>query len=254
MPVDIADIVHIVESQTTWRGQHTINLIASENAQSPAVRDIQNSDFMARYAEGHPNTADEVKRYYQGTQYIDEIETIRHHLGDVDADRIVRPPSDCVLEGGDVVVLDATTVLVGLNQRSNRRGYEFLRDYLAPRGMTAIPVPHSQLHLDCCLAPLGLGHLLIHPDSLADNDEPTWRALEPYRWIEVDAVEREHLATNVLSIDPTTVIARNHGSCARVNRELKNRGYRVEEIDFDGVPATGGAFRCASLAMIRSAD
>jgi glycine hydroxymethyltransferase len=76
MPVDITDIVRIVESQTKWRGQHTINLIASENAQSPAVRDIQNSDFMARYAEGHPNTADEVKRYYQGTQYIDEIETM----------------------------------------------------------------------------------------------------------------------------------------------------------------------------------
>ncbi len=76
MPVDVADIVRIVESQNTWRSQHTINLIASENAQSPAVREIQNSDFMARYAEGHPNTADEVKRYYQGTQYIDEIETM----------------------------------------------------------------------------------------------------------------------------------------------------------------------------------
>jgi glycine hydroxymethyltransferase len=74
--VDIADIIHIVEAQEQWRGQQTINLIASENAQSRAVRDIQNSDFMARYAEGHPNQGDEVRRYYQGTQYIDQIETM----------------------------------------------------------------------------------------------------------------------------------------------------------------------------------
>jgi len=76
MPVDIADITRIVEAQEQWRGTQTINLIASENALSPAVRAIQNSDFMGRYAEGHPNRGDQVNRYYQGTQYIDQIETM----------------------------------------------------------------------------------------------------------------------------------------------------------------------------------
>ncbi len=76
MPVDIADIINLVEAQEVWRGQHTINLIASENTQSPAVRTIQNSDLMARYAEGHPNRGDQVNRYYQGTTYIDQIETM----------------------------------------------------------------------------------------------------------------------------------------------------------------------------------
>jgi glycine hydroxymethyltransferase len=76
MPVDIADITHIVEMQEHWRQRQTINLIASENAQSPAVRAIQNADFMARYAEGHPNQGDQVNRYYQGTRYIDQIETM----------------------------------------------------------------------------------------------------------------------------------------------------------------------------------
>jgi glycine/serine hydroxymethyltransferase len=40
MPVDIADISRIVEAQEQWRGTQTINLIASENALSPAVRAI----------------------------------------------------------------------------------------------------------------------------------------------------------------------------------------------------------------------
>ena len=48
MPVDIADIRTIVDAQDQWRSRQTINLIASENAQSPAVRAIQNCDFMAR--------------------------------------------------------------------------------------------------------------------------------------------------------------------------------------------------------------
>ena len=76
MPVDISDIRSLVASQDDWRQRQTINLIASENVQSAAVRDIQNSDFMARYAEGHPNQGDQVNRYYQGTQYIDRLETM----------------------------------------------------------------------------------------------------------------------------------------------------------------------------------
>jgi len=76
MPVDVSDVRSIVEAQDEWRGRHAINLIASENVQSPACRAIQASDFMARYAEGHPNRGDEVLRYYQGTRYIDQIETM----------------------------------------------------------------------------------------------------------------------------------------------------------------------------------
>lgn len=181
----------------------------------------------------------------------DEIRTIRHHLENADGLNIARPPDNALLEGGDVVVLDSNTVLVGFNQRSNRAGYEFLREFLAPRGITVLAVPHRQLHLDCCLNPLGRGHLLIHPDSLEGNNETVWQVLKNYAWIEVDAVEREHLATNVLSIDPGTIIARDHSACARVNRTLEQSGYRVEAIGFDGVPATGGSFRCASLALSR---
>src|ERR1051325_10163062 len=74
MPVDIRDVEAWVRQQEEWRARKTINLIASENAQSRAVRDVQNSDFMARYAEGHPNEEGKVNRYYQGTRFIDEIE------------------------------------------------------------------------------------------------------------------------------------------------------------------------------------
>jgi N-dimethylarginine dimethylaminohydrolase len=185
---------------------------------------------------------------------VDEIDTVRHLMANIDPDRIVQPPTGVLLEGGDVILIDSSTILVGINQRSNFQGYAFLRDYLSPLGYQVLPLEHNQLHLDCCLNPLGGGHLLIHPDSLKGNHAATWRILEGFRWVHVDAVEREHLATNVLSINPDTVIARSHVACTRVNNILRDLGYRVEEIDFDGVPATGGSFRCASLVLSRAVE
>lgn len=78
MTVDIRDIEDIVARQDEWRQTKAINLIASENTPSQAVQRIQNSDFMGRYAEGHPNEGSKINRYYQGTRYIDEIERMAH--------------------------------------------------------------------------------------------------------------------------------------------------------------------------------
>ncbi len=59
-----------VRANDAWRS-HTINLIASENVLSPAARSVLDSDLLHRYAEGHPGG-----RYYEGTRYVDEIETL----------------------------------------------------------------------------------------------------------------------------------------------------------------------------------
>ena len=120
MPVDIDDVRRIVEAQDHWRGSECINLIASENTPSQTVRSIQVNDFMGRYAEGHPNTPDKVNRYYQGTRYIDQIETmvekeIRDLFGCRQAE--VRPYSGnnanaaialAYLRGGDTVIANST--------------------------------------------------------------------------------------------------------------------------------------------------
>ena len=76
MSVNISDVVEIVSKQNQWRGKEAINLIASENVQSDAVKQIEVNDFMGRYAEGHPNTSQGDNRYYEGTRYIDQIESM----------------------------------------------------------------------------------------------------------------------------------------------------------------------------------
>ena len=51
------------------RQKDTIELIASENFASNAVRDLCGSVFTNKYAEGYP-----FKRYYNGCEHMDEIE------------------------------------------------------------------------------------------------------------------------------------------------------------------------------------
>lgn len=53
------------------RQEDTIELIASENIVSDAVREAQGSVLTNKYAEGYPK-----KRYYGGCQYIDQVEQL----------------------------------------------------------------------------------------------------------------------------------------------------------------------------------
>ncbi len=53
------------------REEETINLIASENYASEAVRTAQGTLFTNKYAEGYPG-----RRYYGGCQYVDAIEEL----------------------------------------------------------------------------------------------------------------------------------------------------------------------------------
>lgn len=168
MPVNISDVRRLVEAQNQWRGRETINLIASENAQSRAVREVQDSDFMARYAEGHPNEGERVNRYYQGTRYIDEIERIAaREMADLMRCRQVdvRPISGNAanaaialgfLRGGDAVVVNSTDAgghishgPVGVfGRRIQIRGQVLSLTGKNPIPLHTLPVSEDRWHVD----------------------------------------------------------------------------------------------------------
>ncbi len=111
---NVSHIEELIREQNKWR-MSTINLIASENVLSNRVRGIMGSDFTHRYAEGHPG-----ERYYQGTQFVDEIEArlkkdIKSLFRCRQAD--VRPVSGTVandavfsrfINPGDIVMVNST--------------------------------------------------------------------------------------------------------------------------------------------------
>src|SRR6266540_909252 len=168
MPVNIDDVKALVQSQDEWRGRQTINLIASENTQSPAVRAVQDSDFMARYAEGHPNQGDEVRRYYQCTLYIDDIENMAReellaltHCRQAD----VRPISGNnantaialgYLRGGDAIIVNSTPAgghishnTIGVfGRRIQSRGLSLNLEAAKPIPLHFFPPTEDGYHID----------------------------------------------------------------------------------------------------------
>lgn len=111
---NVRQIEQLVKRQNEWRS-YTLNLIASENVLSKRARRVMGSDFVHRYAEGHPG-----ERYYQGTEYIDEIEDrVKKHLKSLFKCRHidVRPISGTVandavfsryIRPGDLVLVNST--------------------------------------------------------------------------------------------------------------------------------------------------
>ena len=64
------EITNLIKKEEK-RQRETLDLIASENYPSLAVREALGSIFVAKYAEGRPH-----KRYYGGMENIDELETL----------------------------------------------------------------------------------------------------------------------------------------------------------------------------------
>lgn len=64
------EVATIIRKEET-RQQQNLELIASENVASRAVREAVGSVMTDKYAEGYPG-----KRYYGGCEYMDEVETL----------------------------------------------------------------------------------------------------------------------------------------------------------------------------------
>ena len=70
MSIDITDILDIVSRQNHWRRNETINLIASENVQSDAVKNIEVNDSIILYDYYTP------KRFRRKGKYQELLDSI----------------------------------------------------------------------------------------------------------------------------------------------------------------------------------
>jgi glycine hydroxymethyltransferase len=66
-------VIDAVQRNAAWRGERCINLLAPEAPTSPMVRALLSSEIGTRAAEGHIGR---VNRWFAGTQYIDEVESL----------------------------------------------------------------------------------------------------------------------------------------------------------------------------------
>jgi dimethylargininase len=146
------------------------------------------------------------------------------------------PPG--TLDGGDVLVA-GRRVFVGRSLRSDEAGYGQLRDLLAPRGYTVVPVPvRGCLHLKSAVTAVAADRLLVNP---AWVDGSVFAGLGT---VDVDPAEPH--AANALRIGDSIVFP---AAFERTRRRLEGAGIGVVTVDISELARAEGAVTCCSLVF-----
>ena len=169
-----------------------------------------------------------------------------------------RIEGEALAEGGDLLRLDAGTVVLGLGFRTNQSGYRALAAILEQQGTELLPFDlpyldgkHACLHLRTLVSLVAPDLVVVHRPLIPVR---LWRLLE--RRFEIVDVPAEELATmgpNVLALAPRRCLMLAGNPVTR--RRLEGAGcevltYRGNEISSK---AEGGP-TCLTLPLWRSAE
>jgi N-dimethylarginine dimethylaminohydrolase len=159
-------------------------------------------------------------------------------------------------EAGDMVWIDSKTLLIGHGYRTNASGIEQLRDLLAPHGVQVLsaPLPYGSGPSEC-LHLMSLISLLDQHTALVDLP---WLAVETvklltsrgFKFIEIDATERDTLACNVLALGNNRVLAIAENR--KTNARLRQAGFDVRTFPASELCINGsGGPTCLTRPLLR---
>ena len=174
-------------------------------------------------------------------------------LGIPSLSRIVAPGTT---EAGDIVWLDGKTLLIGRGYRTNGEGIRQMHDLLAPKGVEVLsaPLPHGA-GPSTCLHLMSLISLLDEQTALVDLP---WLAVETvellqgrgFNFIEIDPLERDTLACNVLALGGKRVLAIEENR--KTNDRLRAAGFEVRTFPGDELCVNGGGGpTCLTRPLLR---
>jgi dimethylargininase len=140
------------------------------------------------------------------------------------------------LEGGDVIRV-GRSVFVGLSQRTNREGFDQLRDILRAYDyqVQAVDVG-SCLHLKSACSYIGNNSILINR-SLVDPEQ--FRSFEL-----IEVADEEPAGANALLINDVVIIP---ASFPKTRTLLEQRGFCVRTIDLSELQKAEAGVTCTSL-------
>ena len=153
--------------------------------------------------------------------------------------RVLATQADGFIDGGDVLATESA-ILVGLSERTDRRGFAWLKSVLERRGYPVRPVrtPEHVLHFksDCCV--------LDNETVLA-----TFRlsAAECFASLRVLTVPRgEEAAANSIRINDIVLVPAGFPATAEL---LAREGYAVETVAVSQASLLDGGLSCMSLRI-----
>ena len=159
-------------------------------------------------------------------------------------------------EAGDILWLDAKTLLIGRGYRSNAAGIEQMRALLAPKGVEVLsaPLPYGP-GPSACLHLMSLISLLDERTALVDL---SWLAVETvdllesrgFEFIPIDDSERDTLACNVLALGGKRLLAIEENR--KTNERLRQSGFDVRTFAGSEICINGsGGPTCLTRPLLR---
>ena len=159
-------------------------------------------------------------------------------------------------EAGDMVWIDALTLLIGHGYRTNPAGIAQIHAMLQPHGVEVLsaPLPYGP-GPSACLHLMSLISLLDEKIALVDLP---WLAVETvellkgrgYGFIEIDPSERDTLACNVLALGSRKLVA--IGENTRTNQRLQDAGFEVHTFPGSEICINGaGGPTCLTRPLLR---
>ena len=197
----------------------------------------------------------------------EEVEAIRYVWDFIDDENRIILPSECHVEGGDVMLwndyifigtysgedypdyitartnMDAVIALQELFPHKTVKSFELRKSNTSPK--------ENALHLDCCFQPIGKNKAIIHKNGFLIEREYNWLVdfFGKENVFEIDKDEMYNMNSNIFSISEDVIISEKNFT--RLNTWLREQGFTVEEVPYSEIAKQEGLLRCSTLPLIR---
>lgn len=196
-----------------------------------------------------------------------ELDAIQYVIDQINPLKVVRPPEEVHIEGGDVMLWN-NFIFIGtykgsdykdyITARTNRQGVQFIKDLFSSKIVKEFDLVKSKieardnaLHLDCCFQPVGKDKGIIYKGGFREEADYIFlvNLFGEENLFHITRDEMYNMNSNVFSIDSNVVVSEKN--FARLNNWLRTNGFIVEEIHYAEISKQEGLLRCSTLPLIR---
>ncbi|PWI31031.1 amidinotransferase [Flavobacteriaceae bacterium LYZ1037] len=197
----------------------------------------------------------------------EELEAIQFIIDQINPEKVVRPPEEVHIEGGDVMLWN-DHIFIGtykgsdyknyITARTNMEGVQYIKDLFPNKIVKEFDLVKSKieprdnaLHLDCCFQPVGKDKGIIYKSGFREESDYMYlvNLFGRENLFHITREEMYHMNSNVFSIAEDVVISEKNFT--RLNTWLRENGITVEEVPYAEIAKQEGLLRCSTLPLIR---
>lgn len=196
-----------------------------------------------------------------------ELDAIQYVIDQINPSKVVRPPEEVHIEGGDVMLWN-DYIFIGtykgsdykdyITARTNCQGVDFIRQLFPNKIVKDFDLVKSKLeardnalHLDCCFQPVGNDKGIIYKNGFREEADYLFlvNLFGKENLFHITRDEMYDMNSNVFSIAPNVVVSEKNFT--RLNNWLREQGFVVEEIPYAEIAKQEGLLRCSTLPLLR---